>query len=328
VGGRGQGANPGGLSSATEDRLIPHEPEASLNSQSAVIEFIDRETGIVKAETIYGRAALEFAYQTGLGRSVMQLLPHGPISNFYGWLNRLPTSRAKISGFIESLGIDANEASLPVESYRTLDEFFCRRLKPEARPIQESPLHFLAPADGRTTVFPSVDNREFVIKGCRVSLTELLGDSAVAEDYEGAAAIVVRLAPCDYHRFHFPDSGIATSARLVSGRLHSVHPIALENNARSFDNKRTITFLESESFGRVTLVEVGAFAVGTIVQTYQPGQVARGQEKGYFRLGGSTVVVLVPSNRLTLDEDIVAASERGLETFVKMGTSIGTGMSV
>jgi phosphatidylserine decarboxylase len=302
--------------------------EAALDSKSEAIKFVDRETGIVKEETIYGRAALEFAYQTGLGRSVMQLLPHGPISILYGWLNRLPTSRAKIPGFIESLGIDADEASLPVDHYRTLDEFFCRRLKPEARPIEESPFHFLAPADGRTMVFPSVHNSEFVIKGCCVSLAELLRDSALAEEYDDATAIVVRLAPCDYHRFHFPDSGIATSARLVNGRLHSVHPIALENKARSFDNKRTITFLETYGFGLVTLVEVGAFAVGTIVQTYQPGEVTRGQEKGYFRLGGSTIVVIVPAHLLTLDADLVSASERGIETFVKMGTSIGTGMSV
>jgi phosphatidylserine decarboxylase len=102
----------------------------------------------------------------------------------------------------------------------------------------------------------------------------------------------------------------------------------LENKARSFDNKRTITFLESESFGRVALVEIGAFAVGTIVQTYKPGPVRRGQEKGYFRFGGSTVVTLIPANRMTLDEDLINASERGLETFVKMGTSIGTAASM
>ena len=137
----------------------------------------------------------------------------------------------------------------------------------------------------------------------------------------------MRLAPCDYHWFHFPDTGIAANSRLVSGRLHSVHPIALENKARSFDNKRTITFLESESFGRVALVEIGAFAVGTIMQTYKPGQVCRGQEKGHFRFGGSTVVVLVPPSRLTLDEDLIGATERGLETFVKMGTSIGSAVS-
>ena len=301
--------------------------EVSLNFKTEAIRFLDRETGIVKEETIYGRTALEFAYQTGPGRAAMRLLPHGALSRLYGVLNRLPSSRAKIPGFVESLEIDVSEAALPIDDYRSLDEFFCRRLKPETRPIDNSPHRLLAPADGRTMVVPCVSDREFLIKGCRIHLVELLQDADEAEFYRGGTAIVVRLAPCDYHRFHFPDSGNATIARLVSGRLHSVHPIALENKAPSFSNKRCITFLESDSFGRVALVEIGAFAVGTIVQTYKPGPVCRGQEKGYFRFGGSTVVALVPANRLILDEDLVSASERGLETFVKMGTSIGTAVS-
>jgi len=301
--------------------------EASLDSRTEPIRFLDRETGVVREETIYGRVALEFAYRTGLGRVAMRLLPHGALSRLYGALNRLPTSKTRIPGFIESLGIDASEATLPVDDYRSLDEFFCRRLKPGARPIDESPVRFLAPADGRTMVFPCIGDREFVIKGCRVCLSDLLRDPGEAERYRDGTAIVVRLAPCDYHRFHFPDSGHATKARLVSGRLHSVHPIALQSKAPSFSNKRSITLLESKNFGRVALIEVGAFAVGTIVQTYQPGPVRRGQEKGHFSFGGSTVVVLVPAKRLTFDEDLISAGESGLETFVKMGTSIGSAVS-
>jgi phosphatidylserine decarboxylase len=307
--------------------LIPYETEASLDSRTEALRFLDRETGAVREETIYGRAALEFAYRTGLGRAALRILPHGMLSRMYGALNRLPASRNKIPGFIESLAIDASEAELPVSEYRSLDEFFCRRLKPDARPVDRSPSRFVSPADGRTMVFPAVADREFQIKGCRVRLTELLESPAMAEFYQDGTAIVVRLAPSDYHRFHFPASGIATDARLVNGRLHSVHPFALESRAPSFRNKRTITHLDSESFGHVTLIEVGAFAVGTIVQTYVAGPVERGQEKGYFRFGGSTVVVLIPANRIVVDEDLIAASERGLETFVRMGTSIGSAAS-
>lgn len=289
-----------------------------------MIEFLDRETGIVREERIYGRAALEFAYRTPVGRALMRLVPHGAFSRFYGFLNRLPTGRARIRGFVESLGIDADEAALPIDDYRSLDEFFTRRLKPETRPIDNTPNRFVSPADGRALVVPRVDDREFVIKGCRVRLADLLGNRGEAESYIGGAAVIVRLAPCDYHRFHFPDSGDATGARRVSGRLHSVHPIALRNGAPSFGNKRSITHLESDGFGRVALVEIGAFAVGTIVQTYKPGRVSRGREKGYFRFGGSTVVVLIAADRVTFDGDLVGASERGLETFVKMGSSIGS----
>ena len=301
--------------------------EARLDSTNGPLEILDRETGEIKEEIIYGRSALEFAYRTRLGRAAMPALPHGLLSWTYGYLNRRPSSKKKIPAFIETLGIDADEAELPVSEYKTLDDFFCRRLKPEARPVDGTPDRIVSPADGRTMVFPAVEDLEFTIKGCQVMIADLLGDRSRGDNLRGGAVAVVRLAPCDYHRFHFPDSGTAPATRLLPGRLHSVHPFALENNAPSFRNKRTITYLVSDSFGRITLVEVGAFAVGSIVQTYEPGKVERGQEKGYFRFGGSTVVMLLEANRVVFDDDLIAASKRGIETFVKMGSSIGSAAS-
>ncbi len=299
-------------------------PGAALDSIRDTFEYIDRETGELREEVVYGRGAVAFAYETPLGRLAMRLLPHKASSHLYGLTTRLPISKPRVHSFIASLGIDASEAELPVEEYRSLDEFFCRRLKPEARPIDETPDRIVAPADGRTLVFQCLDDREIPIKGCRVRLGDMLADADEAEFYRDAAAIVVRLAPCDYHRFHFPDSGNASGAHLVNGRLHSVHPYALRNGAPSFNNKRSISFLESDNFGRIALIEIGAFAVGTIVQTYAPGSVLRGEEKGCFRFGGSTVVVLLQAGTVVLDEDLIRATERGLETFVKMGTSLGS----
>ncbi len=291
------------------------------------LRVLDRESGVVFEETIYGRAALEFAYRTVPGRTLMRLLPHGLLSGLYGALNRRPQSASKIPDFIESLGIDAGEAELPVAEYRSLDDFFCRRLKPGARPVDRARDRIVCPADGRTLVFPRIEDQQFDIKGCRVRLSDLFGDQAAASSYFGGVAVVVRLAPCDYHRFHFPDSGIATETSVVPGRLHSVHPFALENNAPSFRNKRTITYLETDNFGRVALIEIGAFAVGTIVQTFRPGRVEKGDEKGYFRFGGSTVVMLVQEGRIRLDEDLKSASEQGMEVFTKVGSSLGSASS-
>lgn len=297
--------------------------EADLDSTSDAITYLDRETGTVREETIYGRAALEYGYGTTLGRLAMSLMPHGLLSHLYGFLNRLPSSKSRIPAFVSELGIDANEAALPLQEYRSLNEFFCRRLKSEARPIDDSPGRLLSPADGRILVFQDLAAQSVEIKGCELRLEELILDSHTAKTYEHGSLIVVRLAPCDYHRFHFPDTGLASESRLVKGRLHSVHPIALAARAPAFRNKRAISFLDSEAFGRIALVEVGAFAVGTIVQTYAPGPVARGQEKGYFRFGGSTIVMLVEPGRMVMDEDLLDASGRGIETFVKMGTSLG-----
>src|SRR5690606_10594103 len=122
------------------------------------------------------------------------------------------------------------------------------------------------------------------------SPADLLADAALARRYRGGAALVVRLAPADYHRFHFPESGLAGPARPIPGPLHSVHPIALAGGAPSFRNRRHVTLIETERAGLVAMVEVGALLVGTIEQTYEPGPVTRGDEKGTFRMGGSTVV--------------------------------------
>src|SRR5262249_54674511 len=135
------------------------------------------------------------------------------------------------------------------------------------------------------------------------------------------------LAAADYHRFHFPDDGDADSARSTGRALHSVHPIALDAGAPSFLNRRMVTLLRSRGFGTLAMVEVGALLVGTIVQTYRPGRVARGAEKGLFRFGGSTVVLLCEPGRVEVDPDLVEWSTldrpSSIETLVRMGTTIG-----
>src|SRR5262249_23031056 len=149
------------------------------------------------------------------------------------------------------------------------------------------------------------------VKGAGVPLEDLVLDRVLAARYAGGSAAVLRLAPADYHRFHFPDAGRAGPTREIPGPLDSVHPIALESGAPSFLNKRTVSELESEGFGRLLLVEVGALCVGTIVQTYAPGPVARGAEKGYFRFGGSTVVLVAERDALSFDEDLVRTTGEG-----------------
>jgi phosphatidylserine decarboxylase len=240
----------------------------------------------------------------------------------YGWWQRSRLSGRKVKRFVDSLGIDASEAELPLEQYRTLDAFFTRRLRPGARPIDDSPHHMVSPADGRALAFESV-GPELVVKQCRVTLAELVDDASLAAAYEGGPALVIRLAPADYHRFHFPVEGVAGPARYVGGALHSVHPIALAQAAPSFANKRAISSLSSDRFGDLLMIEVGAMLVGTIEQTYRPGEVSRGDEKGLFRFGGSTVIVLARPGALVLDDDLVAASRDGVESLVQVGSRVG-----
>ncbi len=289
-----------------------------------VIRFRDRETGEVRTEVVMAEKALRFLHVHPKGRKLTDLvLRHLTPNLLYGLYQRSARSKRAIPSFIASLGIDASEAERPAGDYRSLDDFFTRRLKPGARPLDADPAHFVSPADGRVLVYPRIENGRMSVKGSRVTLRELLGDAERAKVYDGGSAVVVRLAPPDYHRFHFPESGEAREAEKIGWHLYSVNPIALQAGAPSFKNKRQVTVLETKAFGALLLLEIGALGVGRIVQTFRAGPVQRGAEKGYFRFGGSTVMIVAPPGRLVLDEDLVDASRTELETFVKMGTRIG-----
>lgn len=288
--------------------------------------YLDRASGEWREEQVFGERELRLFYGSRLGRALTErVLTWSPLSELYGLSRRLPGSKAEIADFVARLGIDASEAELPLEAYPTLDAFFARRLRPETRPLDPDPASFVSPCDARTLVFPRWDPAQPLrIKRSEVGLSELLGgDPALTQRFAGGGVLVARLAPADYHRFHFPAAGWASPAREVGTRLHSVHPLALGAGAPSLLNKRALTLLESEALGALALIEVGALVVGTIVQTYAPGWVERGQEKGTFRFGGSTVVVLTQPGRVTWDSDLVEASAAGHETLVRVRTRVG-----
>lgn len=289
-------------------------------SAHAPLLVVDRASGALVEERVFGGDALRRIYGSGLaGVLLRRLMPHPLVSALYGRLQRLPWSRRNIDGFVADLGIDAAEAELPLARYSSLDAFFSRRLRLGARPIDRSPNLLCSPADGRALAFADVAG-SLPIKGQHVGLAELLdGPSPFAR----AAVLVVRLAPADYHRFHAPCSGVRSAARTVGGPLHAVHPIALAAGAPSFLNRRQISRLEGTIFGTVLMVEVGALLVGEIERTRAPGSIDIGDELGVFHFGGSTVVAIADAARLALDEDLVANSARGLETLVRMGTRVG-----
>lgn len=286
--------------------------------------FRDRESAEIRRERVFGERGLHILYETWLGRQLSSIGPLQQLATaIYGRLQSLPLGQRKIRTFVDELGIDLSEAERPIEVYRNLNEFFMRKLKPGARPIDPNPKHLLSPADGRLTAHAELTQHQVLeVKACRVTLNELLLDECLADQFYGGTAIVVRLAPADYHRFHFPDSGAASGSHRVGRRLHAVHPVALASGARSFLNRRMISTLETENFGRVVLIEVGALLVAAMKQTYTPGPVQRGQQKGFFHFGGSTVIMLTEPGRMIIDADLLKNTRQGLETFVKVGTRI------
>jgi phosphatidylserine decarboxylase len=237
----------------------------------------------------------------------------------------LSGSRKKIRAFIKKYDIDLDEIELPLNQYKNLNAFFSRKLKPDARPFIADPHPFCSPADGKVLAYPKLDAQtRLPVKGSHVDIIDLLSSRESAIPYRDGAALVIRLAPSDYHRYHFPVAGIATASAQISGRYYLVNPIALDVKPDLFaHNKREITHLETEHFGRIMIMEVAGWGVGRIVQTYQPGSVKRGQEKGYFQFGGSTLVLLFEPGRIIFDDDLIRDTQSGIEVQVHTGSQLG-----
>lgn len=294
------------------------------------IYYVDRKTGEKKKEVVAGDRLIRWMYETKKGNGFLEMIIKKRIfSSLYGKLQDLPISKRKIRSFIKDLSVDINEAEIQdLSKYKNFNDFFVRRLKNEARTIDEAKEVLISPADGRMLAYENINIDKLVqIKGQEYSMAELIQNSELAHRYEGGVCIIVRLNPSDYHRFHFPDDGVPAPAVKIKGDYYSVNPIALKKKAKIYcQNKREITLFKSENFSDIVMLEVGATCVGSIIQTYiSRKRVIKGKEKGYFKFGGSTVILFLKSNTIKIDEDILNYTSQGLETKVNMGEKIGLG---
>lgn len=291
------------------------------------VEYFDRYAGEVKREAIYGEKFLRWACETASGRLGVELIAKRAFfSRWYGWRMSRPQTRERIQPFIDDYGLDAGEFADPVESFASFNEFFYRRLKPEARPVDSDASAVVFPADGRHLGIPDLSQCEAIwAKGQRFDLAELLGDPALAERYAKGSAVISRLCPVDYHRFHFCAAGTPGEARVINGPLYSVNPIALRRNIGILaENKRAITRLVSDALGEVLVLEIGATNVGSIVQTYTPGDaIAKGAEKGCFEFGGSMTLLLFEPGRVQLADDLLEHSAQQRELYARVGDRLG-----
>jgi phosphatidylserine decarboxylase len=290
---------------------------------AADITFFNRHTRQIETEVIYGESFLRFVYGNAAGRLALHtLVKRALFSQWYGRRMDSPKSAAKVRPFIAEYGLDAAQFADPVESYRSFNDFFYRKLKPSARPIDSDPQSVVFPADGRHLLVPDVTACDhWMIKGQRFDLATLLGDAALAAEFAHGSALVSRLCPVDYHRFHFPCDAMPDAPRLIDGPLYSVSPLALlQRPGILWQNKRAITRLHDGAL----FLEVGATCVGSIVHTNAPGTaVAKGAEKGYFRFGGSCVITLFKAGAVKWDADLIEHSAAGRELYAWMGERCG-----
>ncbi|GJC85221.1 phosphatidylserine decarboxylase proenzyme 3 [Colletotrichum liriopes] len=306
-----------------------------LGANSANILVQDRITGQINEEkmSVYVRLGIRLLYK-GLKSSNMEtkrirkMLKSMSVKQ--GKKFDDPASKAEIPKFIEFHRLDMSEVLLPVEEFKNFNEFFYRALKPEARPCSapDRPDVVVSPADCRSVVFNSVSQATKVwIKGREFSVKRLLGD-AYPDDvkrFENGALGIFRLAPQDYHRFHIPVDGVMDKPKTIAGEYYTVNPMAIRSALDVYgENVRVICPIDSPVHGRVMVICVGAMMVGSTVITAKEGaQVNRADELGYFKFGGSTIVLLFEPGKMRFDDDLVDNSNGALETLVRAGMSVG-----
>lgn len=292
-----------------------------------MIQIYNRTTKSYEEELVAGKKLIEWTYESPVGKGLSELIIKKKLfSKAYGLFCDTKFSTRKITNFIDSFNIDMNESIKQANEFTSFNDFFVRKLLPEARPIVNEKNILISPGDGRITAYENIDLDKLVqIKGFTYSLKELINDDEIAEKYNNGVCLILRLCPTDYHRFHFVDSGIPCENHYINGHYYSVNPVALSNIPKLFcQNKREWSLFKSDNFGDILNIEVGATCVGSIIQTYIPNtRINKGDEKGYFKFGGSTTILFFENGKVQIDDDILLQSQLGYECKVKLGEKIG-----
>ncbi|MFT6069442.1 MAG: phosphatidylserine decarboxylase [Bacteriovoracaceae bacterium] len=292
------------------------------------IQYYNRRKGCLEQEKVYGDGAVKWMYQTLSGKLLTRLLITAPVSVGYGALQSAGQSRKKIADFIKKFDIKMEdyvpeEGRSEQDPYSSFNKFFIRKFKEGKRSFLSAPEVMPAFCEARYFGYESMtDEQTIPVKGKYLGAEALLNSEKWNNTFQDGPLLLARLCPVDYHRFHYPDNGTVLDYYKVKGKLHSVNPIALKEYADVFSsNVREVTILETENFGKLAYIEVGAMMVGKIVQSGDLKSFKRGDEKGYFLFGGSTVIVLGEKGKWKPDQEILDYTQKGIETYLQLGES-------
>jgi len=289
--------------------------------------YYDRFSGELKAERVFAAGFLYWSYNTRPGRALTRWVLAQPIvSRCVGWIAGRRWTRHLVGPFARSMQIPLPAAGGCAEAFSCFNDFFVREYDGMSRKDFGGPLTCVSPAEAKVLVLRDIDPREpFRVKRSIFSLERLLADRELSRCFDGGTVVICRLGLSDYHHFHFPVAGTPEAARAVPGKLYANGPYALTHHTSFYaENFRMVTMIDSDLYGPVAQVEIGAFTVGSIRQCYVPGRpVAKGETKGLFALGGSTIVLVFARGVVDVDLDLSRYSARGLETKVRVGDSIG-----
>lgn len=263
------------------------------------------------------KGLLHFLYNTAIGRFILKLLTARWLSRLCGAFLSSKISKPLIKSFVTKNKINLNDYKS--DSFACFNDCFCREIKPELRPKDLEKSHLISPCDGLLSAYNISDDTVLPIKQSFYTISELLDGDELYKKYKDGICLVFRLCVDHYHRYCYVDNLKITKRQFIKGRLHTVRPIALERYPVFVQNCREYTVMETENFGTVTQIEVGAMLVGKIKNHHSEGEFSKGDEKGMFLYGGSTIVLLLEKDTVNINSDYFTQTEKNIETPVKMG---------
>ncbi|MDD2518598.1 MAG: phosphatidylserine decarboxylase [Bacilli bacterium] len=266
-----------------------------------------------------------FFYNTIIGRLLLKILTLNIISKIVGLFLSTRLSKFLIKRFIKKNNINMNDYENV--KYNSFNDFFIRQIKTEKRPINYKENVLISPCDSRLLVYNINEQNIFNIKNSYYNIYDLINND-ISKAYYNGYALIFRLCVDDYHRYCYIDSGIKCNNNYIKGVLHTVRPVALDKYNVYKTNSREWTILKTKNFDNVIQIEVGALCVGKIVNHHQKYSFKKGEEKGYFKFGGSTIVLLFKENTIKIDKEILNNSLNNIETIVKLGEKIGNKVSL
>jgi len=309
---------------------------ASKNSNQLIAEPVDRLVKIVYHDNPLSRLFLPVSGY--MGKYATQYA--GKVANS----TNQATVKAKIDHFqtLYKDLLNMHEYSVPEDGFNTFNDWFIRSFKDleKSRPMSNDSLSIVSPADSKLLIIPHLsDNVQMIIKEQHFNVAKFLGDVTLAEQFKDGVMMIFRLAPYDYHHYHYPFDCQVGPEHPIKGGYHSVNPRAFTAGVKPLThNKRSYELLKpvnSHQEKPIVMAQVGATAIASIVNEFMDYKnnklkqeknciYKKGAAMGYFQFGGSTVVLLFPKDTITLDAQIIKNSKNGYETAVKVRETIAT----
>jgi len=301
-------------------------------SNSTNIQFFNRYNAKKETEKVYGDSMVKLVYNHPIGKVISPLFVNKTISQLYGVMQNQMVTQLKVPKFVKNYDINLDEyeaGSVKIDdknlSYKNFNEFFIRKFKRGKRPFLKAQNRMPAFSEARYFGHESMsDNVKVPVKGKYLRATDLLGNERYKEVFKDGPFLIARLCPVDYHRYHYPDNGKTLDSYSIHGDYHSVNPLALKAKQDILiQNERRVSILDTKNFGKLAFIEVGAVCVGKIIQSFDEDKsFKRGDEKGYFLFGGSTVIVLGERGLWKPSADIVTNTQEGIETYIHLGDEV------